>query len=178
MFRTFNWKRGGAFRLLLFMLVVSGILFYVASRRPVDQSREDPGVITIRPIGPAISLPATSPITEFFVDYRLERDSTRQHQLDLLREMIDNPNTDESSKKEASRRLLRIVDNIGRELEIEGLIRAKGYEDALVFLNDTSATVVVKTPQLAAADVSRIADIVIRNTGLKQDAISILSLPY
>lgn len=178
MFWTLTWRRGGILRLLVFMLVVGALLFYISSRRPQELVQEtDSGGIRILPVGPSLQNPAPAQLEEFFIDFRLERDGTRQQQLDLLRELINNPNSDEASRKEANRRFLRIVDTIGKEVELEGLIRAKGFDDALVFLQEESATVVVKAAVLAAPEVARIADIVMRGTGLKLEAISILSLP-
>lgn len=54
------------------------------------------------------------------------------------------------------------------EANIESLIRAKGYEDAVVMLGDGSANIVVAPPDggLQAEDVAVIRDIVISETGM------------
>ena len=59
---------------------------------------------------------------------------------------------------------------------IESLIRAKGYEDAVVMLGDSSANVVVAPPDggLQAEDVAVIRDIVISETGMTAGQIKIV----
>lgn len=176
-FKTLVLRLSSTLRVILFLLVVALILSYVASRRPRNEYREGQLPPVTPPAGPTLALPAAPPQAEYFTEHRLEREANRQHQLELIRALIDHPNTDASTRQEAGRKLLRIVDQIGRELRVEGLIRAKGYEDSLVFLGDTSATVVVKSPELKATDVARIADIVMRKTGLGQEAITIVARP-
>ena len=62
------------------------------------------------------------------------------------------------------------------EANIESLIRAKGYEDAVVMLGDGSANVVVAPPDggLQAEDVAVIRDIVIAETGMTAGQIKIV----
>lgn len=176
-FRTFVLRFSSTLKVILFLVVVALILSYVASRRPRNGYREGQLPPATPPAGPVLALPPAPPKAEFFTEHRLDRETNRQHQLELIRTLMDNPNADASTRQEAGRKLLRIVDHIGRELRIEGLIRAKGYEDALVFLSDTSAAVVVKSSELKVTDVARIADIVMRKTGLGQEAITIAARP-
>ena len=65
--------------------------------------------------------------------------------------------------------------NIEKESTIENLVKAKGYEDCIVFLDETGASVVVKTGNLDSASVAQIKDIVVARTGLKASEITISS---
>jgi len=114
---------------------------------------------------------------DFFIDFRIDRDRARSHQLDLLREIIENPKADEAAKRAASGKWLEIVDQIGKETELEGLIRAKGFDDAVVMLRPTGAVVVVKVKDLSQVEAARIADVVARGTGLKLESIQVVAKP-
>ena len=69
-----------------------------------------------------------------------------------------------------------LADDTVAEANIESLIRAKGYEDAVVMLGDSSANVVVAPPDggLQAEDVAVIRDIVISETGMTAGQIKIV----
>jgi len=114
---------------------------------------------------------------EFFIEYRLERERTRGQQVEWLREIINNENADAETRKKAQEQLYTISQNIGKEMEIENLIRAKGFQDAVVLLQDKVVTVVVRSKELATDDVAKIADLVSRNTGISLQNIVIIPKP-
>ncbi|MDQ7792993.1 MAG: SpoIIIAH-like family protein [bacterium] len=115
--------------------------------------------------------------TDFFVDFRLERERVRSQQVEYLRELMENQKVDEVTRQQAATRWLAIADNMGKEVDAENLIRAKGFADALVILKDDSATVIVRARELTAVEVARIADIVIRGCGVPGENISIQVKP-
>jgi len=114
---------------------------------------------------------------DFFVEYRVERDQARSEQINLLREMINNPNSDKDLKSEAQEKLLRITDNIEKEMEIESLIRARGYKDGIAFIHDESAEVIVAAEGLTKKDAAKIGDIVANTTGIPRQEITIIEKP-
>lgn len=172
-------RRATILRFLLFLVIVTGMVFYVVGRREEFRQKSGSG----RGMGeePVVYVAAVADdlgdltARDFFVEFRMERERTRSQQVEWLRQIINNPNSDTDVRKDANHQLLRLTREIGREMEIESLVRAKGYEDVLVFLFENSAMVIVKAPSLKAEDVSRIGDIVARATGFKMDAISIMS---
>lgn len=111
---------------------------------------------------------------DFFVEYRLERDKARSEQINLYREMINNPNTDEATKKEAQKRMLNLTEKIEKEMEIESLIRARGYNDALAYIHDESVDVIIQTNGLEKDDVAKIGDIIVKTTGFKFEDVTII----
>lgn len=111
---------------------------------------------------------------EFFVEYRLERDRTRSQQVDLLREIVNNQNSSESTKKEAQARMLAISQAIETEMKLENLIRAENFKDSVVFVQDKSVTVIVQIPMLTAMDRQKITSITSRITGLDEQNVVII----
>jgi len=117
------------------------------------------------------------PEPDFFADFRLDRERARGEQLEYLREMINNTKLDEATRKQAGEQWLAISKQVGKELELEGLIKAKGFEDCIVFVQESSCTVVIKAEKLSRSQVAQVGDIVVRGTGLPPNAVNIVSRP-
>lgn len=116
----------------------------------------------------------TLPAREFFIEYRLERDRIRSQQIDLLREIVNNPNSPETTRQEAQRRLLTISQALDTEMKIENLIKAENFKDVAVFIQDKSATVIVQTPTITSLDRKHLTDITVRLTGLSPENVVII----
>ena len=71
---------------------------------------------------------------DFFIDYKLERDRLRSQEADYLRELINNPNASIESKEKAQQDLIALSQKVEKEMVVENLIKAKGFEDAVIFL--------------------------------------------
>lgn len=113
--------------------------------------------------------------SDLFVEFRLEREKARSQQLDLLREVIDNPNVGAAERSQATTLWLEITENVGAEVDLESLIRAKGFADAVAVLDNDKATVMVKAASLTQAEVLRIADLAVRVTGLGFEDITVMA---
>jgi len=111
---------------------------------------------------------------DFFIEYRLERDKARSEQIDIFREMINNPNTGDAAKKRAQEKMLAMTERMEKEMEIEGLIRARGYNDSLAYIHDGSVDVIIQTEGLAENDVAKIGDIIVKTTGFNFEDVTII----
>ena len=115
--------------------------------------------------------------TDFFIEYRLERERVRSQQMDMLREIVHNPNIEPENRREAHDRLLQISQDLEREMELEGLIKAKGFREAVVFINGGQVHVVVKAEHLEKKQVAQLGDLVQGMCGVPLEAIVIDSRP-
>lgn len=129
------------------------------------------------------AVPATAPPEEgrggvetddFFTEYRLERERTRSRQVELLKALADNPQSGEETRRKAEEQLLEISRVMAREAEIEQLLRAKGFSDAVVNLRDTTAAVVIKGPHVTGEEAVRISDLVGRGAGISAKNVLII----
>ncbi len=188
--------REGTFRVAALLLFVSLIYYgYGLAKNDLNLETEVTPPVVSTPVDPADAETETTGITvtpetntepipiasllpgsgsDFFIDYKLERERTRSYQAELLNGLVDNPRLDEVTRKEAAQQLLLSASTVRHELEIEGLIKAKGFADSLVLLNKDSVVVVVRAPAISEVEVARILDIVTRSTGLKADKIIVL----
>ena len=110
----------------------------------------------------------------YFVEYRLSRDKLRGTLVERLDKIVSDENTSEDSRAEAQKEIMKIGSNSEKELQIEGLVKGKGYEDALVFLTDKDIKVVVSSTELAEQDMVKILEIVKSETDYTMDNIKIM----
>lgn len=115
--------------------------------------------------------------SNYFIDYRLERERSRGQEIELLKEIINNPASDEQVKQEANQRLLTLVKASSSESQAENLLKAKGFPEAVVCLGQENATVVVQSSQLLPDEVLRITDLVSRSSGIPAERVVIIPRP-
>lgn len=120
-----------------------------------------------------ISTANSAALLDFYAEYRIERDRLRSERIDLLREVTKNGKNEDSSRQKAQDAIIKITIDRQKELEMENLIKAKGFSDALVFIHDNSVNAIVKTNTLSKEEVLQIADIISRSTGVRPEDITI-----
>ena len=111
----------------------------------------------------------------YFVTYREDRQATRDQELLYYDAIIANDSSSEEAKKEAEAKKLAIVEQMESELVIEGLIKAKGFEDCIVTKLDPNVKVVVKCAEatLTSSEVAQIVLVVKEQTNAGIDNIQI-----
>jgi stage III sporulation protein AH len=63
---------------------------------------------------------------------------------------------------------------MGQEAELENLIRAKGFPDAVVCLGEKGMTVVVQKANLTFEETANLTDIITRSTGFSEQNIILI----
>ncbi len=110
----------------------------------------------------------------YYDEARATLNMDRNNIVGMLTEVIAQA-PEGQEKNNATNQKLKIIDYMNKEKNIETLIKAKGYEDALVVITDSSVTITVKKNDLSQSDVAKICDIVIRETGRNANQIVIQS---
>ena len=147
---------------LAVMLGITGYVNYVGERSELAAADTDDEYI---PVGEAVPISSESiKEVDYFQKAKIDREAERAETIDLLNNMINNPNTTADSKVNAENRLAAIADNISVEAAAEGLIKANGYHDAVVYIGESSVNVVVAAETLTAGDTAKIRDIVFEQT--------------
>ena len=114
--------------------------------------------------------------TDYFAASRLTREQARDEAVSTLKELSESEEADQTAKDEAAAQISALAEDSVAEANIESLIRAKGYEDAVVMIGDDSVNAVVAPPEggLQAEDVTVIKDIIISETGMSAGQIKIV----
>lgn len=111
--------------------------------------------------------------SSYFIQAKLDREQSRSKQKDLLNEVINNQNVEETKKAEAANAILEIQKRIEKETAAEAMIEAKGFKEVYVRIDDETVDVVVDKKELTQAEIAQIEDIVKRKTGVSADKIRI-----
>ena len=109
----------------------------------------------------------------FFADYRANRISTRNQEIDYLNAIIASETTTAESKQVAEEKKMEIVRTMEAELVMEGLIVAAGFNDAVVTSTSNNINIIVKSSDLQTSEVAQIVSIIKEQTGKDIDNIKI-----
>lgn len=111
----------------------------------------------------------------YFATYREDRQSTRDQELLYYDAIITSADSSQEAKSKAEAKKLAIVEQMESELVIEGLVKAKGFEDCIVTNIDPNVKIVVKCENatLTTNEVAQIVAIIKEQTSATIDNIQI-----
>lgn len=117
-------------------------------------------------------------ISDYFATARLTRQQARDSAIGILREATELENASQEAIDSAMDEISVMAGYSLNEVEIETMIKAKGFAECVVFLSDDSATVAVSAPAegLSSSAVSRITDIILSETGVSAEQIKIIEV--
>ncbi|HHY34177.1 MAG TPA: SpoIIIAH-like family protein [Firmicutes bacterium] len=157
------WKVLGFLVLLAVALYVA--IYHRPARLPVSRVVTSPDVTEV---GKNLSSPG------YFAEFKMEREKLYQKQISMIQEMLARSDLEPGVKQSYHAKYLALVDSMGKELDIEGILKTKGW-DALAFVTSDSCTVAVWAGNLSSDEVVVIADVVQRITGLGLDKIAVVA---
>ncbi|NLO47105.1 MAG: SpoIIIAH-like family protein [Clostridiales bacterium] len=117
-------------------------------------------------------------VSEYFADARLTRQQARDSAITTLQEAAKLEGATQEAIDSTMNEITVMAAYSLSEAEIETLIKAKGFDECVVFLKDESAIIAVQSPQegLSTSAVSRIMDTVLTETDLTTDQIKIIEI--
>lgn len=114
--------------------------------------------------------------SDFFSQARIDREAGRSRSIETFNVVLQNENADTEAKATAQQGVLELAQNTETETAIENLLRAKGFEDAVCYINNGMANVVVKTDMLDSTGAAQISEIVTQQSGIAQEKIKIMEM--
>lgn len=169
---------------LAFMLVTAGYLNYTnnikketneTSALPPEDSVQNVSIEeeNIADIGDATLVSSNDVVTDYFVKSKLERDSMYSQMIESYEKIINSSNSSEVQKQSATQEITKI-NNIKNSIMIcENLIKTKGFENCVVFVNDESVSVIVSMESLKSEQVAQIQNIISRELKVDIEKIHI-----
>lgn len=112
----------------------------------------------------------------YFSEANLSRRKARDEATELALKVLKDAESNDAAKKEAAAKAGEITENMVKESNIENLIKAKGFSDCLVFLQNSECSVVVKTKDSSPNNAVMIKDIVAGQSGVAYDKIKIVEV--
>ena len=110
----------------------------------------------------------------FFADFRTERNTVRTQQIEYLDSIVNNTSSEASVVTQAQQEKIKITQSMEKEVTIEGLLKAQGFNDSIVTLHDGSVNVVVGMAQLNDSQVAQVLEIDMRESGEEPTNIKII----
>lgn len=112
-------------------------------------------------------------VTSNMAAAKLTREQSRSKSKEALMDVISDEALSDDAKKEAADTYVKLSDNIEKETDVETVLAAKGYQDAIVTISDDSVDVAIGTVSLSETEKAQIEDIVTRKTGYDISRIAI-----
>ena len=109
----------------------------------------------------------------YFSTSKLERDTMYSQMLETYENILNSSNSLETQKQSATEEIKKINDTKNSIMICENLIKTKGFEDSIIFVNGESISIVVKDNQLTAEKVAQIQNIISREMNAKVENIHI-----
>ena len=113
---------------------------------------------------------------DFFAQARIDREAGRSRSIETFNAVLDNENAASEAKASAQQGVLELAENTETETAIENLLKAKGFEDAVCYINNGMANVVVKTDMLDSTGAAQISEIVTAQSGIPHEKIKIMEM--
>ena len=110
----------------------------------------------------AITEEGTKSIDEYFANSKLERDTMYSEQIENYQDILSNTNVSEAQKKIAQEEITRINNEQNAIMISENIIKTKGIEDLIIFINKDSINVIVKGDELEKEEIAQIQNIITR----------------
>ena len=111
--------------------------------------------------------------SDYFTTSKLEREKMYSQMIETYENMLNSNNSLETQKQSAQEEIVKI-NNIKNSIMIcENLIKTKGIDDIVIFVNGNSISVIVDDEQLDKEEVAQIQNIISREIGAKPENIHI-----
>lgn len=109
----------------------------------------------------------------YFSTSKLERDTMYSQMLETYENILNSSNSLETQKQSATEEIKKINDTKNSIMICENLIKTKGFENSIIFVNGESISIVVKDNQLTTEKVAQIQNIISREMNAKTENIHI-----
>lgn len=111
--------------------------------------------------------------TDYFSKAKIEKQKSRDKSIETVQTMLKDTNLTQEEKEVATKGAEDIAKNIEAESAMENLIKAKGFQDCIVYVDNQKANVVVKTEGLISEQAAQIKDIVLAQAAVDVENITI-----
>ena len=112
----------------------------------------------------------------YFAQARLDKQSSREEAAEVLQSMYQGGDLTKDELAAVEVDAMKMGGYIESENKIESMLKAQGFEDALCYLSDSSANIIVKTPGLDAAGAAKIKSTLLSEAEFTNDQITIVEV--
>ncbi|MBR5498181.1 MAG: SpoIIIAH-like family protein [Clostridia bacterium] len=139
-------------------------------------SQDDVSNVDSKNLGDAVYVSSTDVDSEYFASARLSRDESYDEAVATLKEIIENNESDDQSAKTATDTISAITQRKIVQSDIENLIKAKIGGDCIAVISEDSVEIIVNENLLSETVALQIKEIVMNNTEISSEKISIIGI--
>ncbi len=178
--RRFNFIIGKKQIILACLTLILGIAIYMNyALAPADESITAENVASdtaeAANYGDAAFVSASGE-NDYFAQVRLTRMTSRDEAVETLSAILGGGDLSDEETATYTNEAVSLSKISESEGKIESLIKAQGFDDCVVYLSDSTASIVVKTEGLAAEEAARIKDILLTEITIPAENIRIFEV--
>ena len=98
----------------------------------------------------------------YFITSKLDRNKMYSETLEKYQEKYKNANATAEQKQEALKKINNINNTKNAIMIAENLIKNKGFQDLIIFINGDSISIIVKAKELKEEQIAQIQNIISR----------------
>ena len=112
---------------------------------------------------------------EYFTKSKLERDNMYSQMIETYEKILNSNNSLETQKQTATTEITKINQTKNSIMICENLIKTKGFENVIIFVNGESVSAIIGLPELKQEEVAQIQNIISRELNVNAENIHISS---
>lgn len=110
---------------------------------------------------------------DYFSSSKLTRDTMYSQMIETYEKLLENENIASDQKTIAQTEIKNINDNKNKIMICENLIKTKGIEDSVIFINGDSISVVIRSDSLTEEQIAQVQNIISREMQVEINNIHI-----
>lgn len=110
---------------------------------------------------------------DYFEKSKLERDTMYSQMIETYENILNSTNAEETQKQSATDEIKKINDTKNSIMICENLIKTKGFEKSIIFVNDASISIIIGATDISQEEVAQIQNIISREMGAEIENIHI-----
>ncbi len=99
---------------------------------------------------------------DYFAKSKLERDTMYSQMVETYENILNSTNASETQKQSATEEITKINNTKNSIMICENLLKTKGFENAVIFVNDESISVIIGAKELQQDQIAQIQNIISR----------------
>ena len=116
---------------------------------------------------------SSSNTSDYFVKSKLERDTMYSQMIESYEKILNSSNSLETQKQTATQEITKINETKNKIMICENLIKTKGFENSVIFVNGDSISIIIGTSEIKQEEVAQIQNIISREMGAQIENIHI-----
>lgn len=110
---------------------------------------------------------------DYFVKSKLERDTMYSQIIETYEKVLNSTNSIETQRQSATQEIQKINETKNSIMICENLIKTKGFENSVIFVNGESISIIIGTEEIKQEEVAQIQNIISREMKAKIENIHI-----